>query len=221
MTMDNTGYVALSHQMVLQRQMEVIAHNIANANTGAYKGDQTLFETFLMDGGNNKKIAYVQDFGVLINFREGQLESTGNQLDIAVQGPGFLVAQTPNGPAYTRAGHLTVNQNGELATEQGDPILAENRQPIVVADPTLGDVIINPDGTISVNNEPPVRLLMVEFDNPRHTRPAGDDRALQRRADPRACRDDRDQPRLPALAQADRDRARIAAQDGRSHTAAA
>ncbi len=173
MTMDNSGYVALSHQMVLQRQMEVIAHNIANANTGAYKSDTTLFETFLMDGGNNKKIAYVQDFGVLINFREGQLESTGNQLDLAIQGPGFLVAQTANGVAYTRAGHLTVNQRGELSTEQGDAILDENRRPIIVADPALGNVMINPDGTVAVDDARPVRLLMVEFDNPQQLRRRG------------------------------------------------
>ena len=102
MTMDNTGYIALSHQMALQRQMDVVAHNIANASTTGYKGDQTLFETFLMKAGPQRDLAYVQDFGVLINFREGPLERTDSPLDIGLSGAGFLVAQTANGIAYTR-----------------------------------------------------------------------------------------------------------------------
>ncbi len=165
MTMDNTGYIALSHQMALQRQMDVIAHNIANTSTTGYKANQTLFEQFLMKAGPQRELSYVQDFGVLINFREGPIERTGNPLDIGLQGDGFLVAQTATGDlAYTRGGHLTINAQGNLASAEGDAILDENRRPIL-ADPSLGPLIVNGDGSLTVGGRPPVRLALVTFDN--------------------------------------------------------
>ena len=119
MTMDNTGYISLSHQMALQRQMDVIANNLANTNTAGFKADETLFEEFLVPNGQQgsraqRELSFVQDFGVLINFRDGELQATGNPLDVGLKGPGFLVAQTAQGRVYTRGGHLIVNDAGQL-----------------------------------------------------------------------------------------------------------
>lgn len=177
MTMDNTGYISLSHQMALQRQMDVIANNLANANTAGFKADETLFEEFLVSSGQGgpkqqRELSFVQDFGVLINFRDGELEATGNPFDVGLKGPGFLVAQTAAGRVYTRGGHLIINRQGQLATGQGDPLLDDRNRPIQI-DQALGPVIINGDGSIVQGNRPPVRFAMVEFDNPQQLRRQG------------------------------------------------
>lgn len=177
MTMDNTGYIALSHQMALQRQMEVIANNLANANTAGYKADETLFEEFLVQNGqqgsrSQRELSFVQDFGVLINFSDGALEATGNPYDVGLKGPGFFVAQTPSGRVYTRGGHLGINDQGQLATAQGHPILDDANRPINI-DPALGPFIINGDGSLVQGDRAPVRFNLVEFANPQQLRRQG------------------------------------------------
>ena len=164
MTMENTNYVALSHQMALQRQMDIIAHNIANANTTAFKSDAPMFEEYLINAGANTKISFVQDYGTLTNFTEGPMEFTGNNYDVALQGPGFFVVNTPQGRMFTRDGHFGVNSNGFLSTAQGDAVL-DDRGQAILADPALGRVTINGDGTLSIGTRPPVRLAVVDFAN--------------------------------------------------------
>ena len=163
MTTQTTGYVALSHQMALGRQLEVIARNIANASTTAFKAYKPLFEQFLVDS-TQREIAYVQDFGDLTSFQEGTITHTGSPLDVAIKGEGFFVADTPIGRLYTRNGHFQLDFEGQLVTTTGDPILDINDQPIVI-DLTLGEVNINSDGTISVGDLPPERIQIVTFAN--------------------------------------------------------
>ena len=172
MTMENTNYVALSHQMALQRQMDIIAHNIANVNTSAFKSDAPLFEAFVIAAGPNSKISFVRDFGTLTDFATGPIEHTGNTFDVALQGPGFFVIDTPQGRKYTRDGHFGIDGQGNLVSSHGDPILAEDGRPIL-ADPALGPMTINGDGSVAVGNRPPVRLAVVEFAKPQFLHRAG------------------------------------------------
>ena len=164
MTTQTTGYVALSHQMALSRQLEVIAHNIANASTTAFKSSKPLFEEFLVPSSAKREISYVQDFGDLTSFQEGTITHTGSPLDVAVKGDGFFVADTPIGRLYTRNGHFQLDNQGRLVTTTGDPILGSNDQPIVI-DLSQGEVNINLDGTISVGDQLPEQLQMVTFAN--------------------------------------------------------
>ena len=115
MTTQTTGYVALSHQMALGRQLEVISHNIANASTTAFKAYKPLFEQFLVDS-TQREIAYVQGFGDLTSFQEGTITHTGSPLDVAIKGEGFFVADTPIGRLYTRNGHFQLDFEGQLVT---------------------------------------------------------------------------------------------------------
>ena len=149
--------------MALGRQLEVIARNIANASTTAFKAYKPLFEQFLVDS-TQREIAYVQDFGDLTSFQEGTITHTGSPLDVAIKGEGFFVADTPIGRLYTRNGHFQLDFEGQLVTTTGDPILDINDQPIVI-DLTLGEVNINSDGTISVGDLPPERIQIVTFAN--------------------------------------------------------
>src|SRR5581483_10849333 len=151
--MENTLLVGLSRQMILDRQLDVVANNIANVNTNGYKADHMLFEQYLTSGahednfkGSDRRVSYVQDRGTFHDMAAGALEQTGNPLDVAISGNGFLTVQAPGGERYTRDGNLQLNATGQLVTANGDPVLG-NSGPIVFQ-PTDHDIVISADGTI-------------------------------------------------------------------------
>ena len=153
--MENALLVGLSRQTTLERQLEVIANNIANVNTTGFKSDQSLFEEYLTSGahednftGNDRKVSYVQDRGTYRDFSQGSLQQTANPLDLAIDGNAFLAVQTAGGERYTRDGNLQLNSQGQLTTAGGDVVLG-NAGPIVFQ-PTDHDINISPDGTITV-----------------------------------------------------------------------
>lgn len=153
--MENALLVGLSRQMVLERQMDVVANNVANVNTTGYKADKSLFQEYLNSGahednfvGTDRKVSYVQDRGTFKDFSQGPSEQTKNPLDLAIDGGGFLVVQTPAGERYTRDGGLQINNQGQLVTAAGNPVLG-NSGPIVFQ-PTDHDVSIAADGNITV-----------------------------------------------------------------------
>jgi flagellar basal-body rod protein FlgF len=153
--MENALLVGLSRQMVLQRQMDVVANNVANVNTSGYKADRSLFEEFLNSGahednfvGRDRRISYVQDRGTFKDFSQGPVESTKNPLDVAIDGGGFLVVQTPAGERYTRDGGLQINNQGQLVNASGYQVLGTSGP--IVFQPTDHDVTIAPDGNVTV-----------------------------------------------------------------------
>ena len=153
--MQNALLVGLSRQTTLERQLQVIANNIANVNTTGYKADQSLFEEFLSSGahednfiGKDRKVSYVQDRGTYHDFSQGALQQTANPLDLAIDGNAFLAVQSTGGERYTRDGNLQINSQGQLTTVGGDVVLG-NAGPIVFQ-PTDHDINISPDGTITV-----------------------------------------------------------------------
>lgn len=170
--MDTTSYIALSRQIALQRAMAVVANNLANTGTTAYKGEALLFETVLERAGEPGALAFVQDVATVRDPTDGPLVPTGSPLDLAVQGPGFLTVETPAGERYTRAGRLQRNAAGELATVDGHRILDEGGAPIVLpaGEPTP---TIAADGTIAGRDGPLGRIRLVRFAEPQRLRPEG------------------------------------------------
>jgi len=153
--MENTLLVGLSRQMVLERQMDVVANNVANVNTTGYKADRSLFQEFLTSGAHednflasDRRVSYVQDRATFHDFSQGAAEETRNPLDVAIDGGGFLVVQTPAGERYTRDGALQINNQGQLVTAGGNPVLG-NSGPIVFQ-PTDKQVSIASDGNVTV-----------------------------------------------------------------------
>src|SRR6202045_3634067 len=153
--MENTLLVGLSRQMVLEGQMDVLGKNLANVNTTGYKADRSLFQEFLTSGAHqdnfltaDRRISYVQDRATFHDFSQGPTEETKNPLDVAVDGGGFLVVQTPAGERYTRDGALQINNQGQLVTAGGNPVLG-NSGPIMFQ-PTDHDISIAADGTVTV-----------------------------------------------------------------------
>jgi flagellar basal-body rod protein FlgF len=153
--MENALLIGLSRQMVLERQMDVVANNVANVNTNGYKSDSSLFQEYLKTGahednfiGRDRAVSYVQDSGTYRDFSQGAMQATSNPLDLAIDGGGFLAVQTAAGERYTRDGGLQINSQGQLVTVAGDPVLG-NSGPIVLQ-PTDHDVNVSPDGTVTV-----------------------------------------------------------------------
>jgi flagellar basal-body rod protein FlgF len=153
--MENTLLIGLSRQTVLERQLDVVANNIANVNTAGFKSDQSLFEEYLRSGahednfkGSDRRVSYVQDRGTYRDFTQGPTEQTKNPLDVAISGGGFLVVQTAGGERYTRDGGLQMNSQGQLVTASGNPVLG-TAGPIVFQ-PTDHDINVSPDGTVTV-----------------------------------------------------------------------
>jgi flagellar basal-body rod protein FlgF len=153
--MQNTLLIGLSRQATLERQLDVVANNVANVNTTGFKADRSVFQEYLIPTahednfvGNDRRLSFVQDRATFHDFSQGAAEQTKNPLDIAIDGSGFLVVQTPGGERYTRDGGLQMNGQGQLVTAAGNPVLGTSGP--IVFQPTDHDINITPDGTITV-----------------------------------------------------------------------
>ena len=93
-------------------------------------------------------MSFVLDRGVWHDMSQGSIERTGNSLDVAIDGKGFMVVQTPNGERYTRNGSLQISPTGQLVTSDGYPVLGDGGP--ITLQPTDRQVSISRDGTISV-----------------------------------------------------------------------
>ncbi len=176
--MESTSYIALSRQTALWRQLDVIANNMANANTPAYKGEQMMFREYLMDTRSTNratgtKLAYVQDLGVLRDTREGPLTKTDNPLDVGIHGDGYFEIETQAGMRYTRNGHFRLDEAGMLVNSQGYAVMDSSDNPIIFA-PNETRITIAGDGTVSTENGQVAKLKVVRFANEQNLRKAGD-----------------------------------------------
>ncbi len=176
--MENTSYIALSRQNALWRQMDVIANNMANANTPAYKGEQMMFREFLVDTRSSTrttgtKLSYVQDVGLLRDTREGPLTKTDNQLDVGIHGDGYFQIETQAGMRYSRNGHFRLDEGGMLVNSQGFAVMDKSDNPIIFA-PNETRIEIAGDGTVSTENGVVANLKLVRFANEQNLRKAGD-----------------------------------------------
>ncbi len=117
----------------------------------------------------NPPDATARVFGILsggaTDFSPGVLRETGRPLDVALDGEGFLVVQTPRGERYTRAGALTVDASGQLVTQRGELVVGE-RGPITIRQ-GKGDLGIGADGSVSVDGQPVGKLKVVRFTDTR------------------------------------------------------
>jgi flagellar basal-body rod protein FlgF len=157
--METPIYIALSRQMVLRQQMDVVANNIANANTAGFKAEMLMMSEVELSADPTTELSYVQDFATARDFSPGTLRPTGNDLDVAIQGDGFFAVQAPEGVRYTRVGRFQLDQNGTLVTAQGFPVLVGGGT--VSIDPDDGPVHVAEDGTISTDLARNGQLLQV------------------------------------------------------------
>ena len=162
--MENPSYVALSRQMTLRRQLDVISNNVANMNTTGFKQQRMLFTEFLERPGMHEQVSFVQDRAVVRDLTVGGLTQTGNPLDVALTGHGYFTVDTVNGPRYSRAGNFRLNDQRQVVDGGGLPVLSDNGQPITIPDGTR-DIKITGDGTVATELGPVAKLNIVTFKN--------------------------------------------------------
>ncbi|MCG9917142.1 MAG: flagellar basal-body rod protein FlgF [Phenylobacterium sp.] len=166
--MDNAVYVGLSRQMVLRRELDLIANNVANANTVGFKVESLLARTEpgapASNDGAPRPVKFVLDGGVARDFTQGGLFSTGSDLDVGIEGDGFFEVATDEGPRYTRDGRFTLDELGRITTQAGDPVAGEGGGEIII-NPENGAVTIGPDGTISQGENLLGRIAVMRFDD--------------------------------------------------------
>lgn len=164
--MDNVMYVGLSRQMTLQRELDVIANNIANAETAGFKVESLNVETeprTLPSGdGSLGTINFALDSGVTRDFSQGSLKATGAALDMAIQGEGFFQISTPAGNRFTRDGRFSLDTQGKIVNAQGNAVLDAGGGEITL-DPTKGRPTLGQDGTISQEGQIVGKVGVVRF----------------------------------------------------------
>ncbi len=164
--MDSGYYAACAALMSRTRALDTVANNLANTATPGYRTQHNTFRSELASVNtaalsplNQAMNEYGVHGGTRLDNSQGTLQQTGNDLDLAIQGPGFFVVQTPGGRFFTRSGSFQVSPTGQLITSQGDPVMGENGVIPIVG----GPVSISQDGTISVNGAIAGKLKVVEF----------------------------------------------------------
>jgi len=176
--MDMTQLVCLSQQLADYQSMDAIANNLANVSTPGYKRETPLFQEYVeqfapAEGETGQQaVSFVQQMGSFRDLSEGHFDLTGAPFDVALNGQGYFVIQTANGPLYTRNGHFTLDGSGRIVNDNGDPVQGTGGDISVSAND--GDIHIASDGTVSGTNGQIGQLNIVDFPNDRALVKEGD-----------------------------------------------
>jgi flagellar basal-body rod protein FlgF len=167
---NNGIYTAYSGLRAQVDALDLLANNLANLNTTGFKEELAYFSLL---NPSAEASANAGDLGSTINSilktegytnsSAGSLNRTDRDLDIAIEGNGFLVVQTARGIRYTRNGNLTVNEKGVLVASEGDPVIGKNGKPITLGRGTVRR--IDEEGTVTLDGREIDRLKMVSFDD--------------------------------------------------------
>ncbi len=178
MNVENSFLVGLSQQLATNRAMEVIANNLANLSTPAFKRESVHFEQYIVpvdsteaEAGDKVNISFVYDKGVERDLSEGSIEHTGSEFDLAIGGSGYFVVQTPNGERYTRNGHFQLDTQGRVVTDDGFQVQSDAGA--ITLQPQDGSLRVANDGTLSTDLQRLGKIRIVTFADERGLKKAG------------------------------------------------
>lgn len=145
--MDRSVYIAMTGATQTMRAQDAVSHNLANASTVGFKSELSAFQSVPVLGpGAATRINAVAQ-GVGQDDTQGTIQHTGRSLDVAVNGPGWIAVQSPDGSeGYTRAGDLQLDADGNLTDSRGNPVMGAGG-PVTI--PDSSSITIGKDGTIS------------------------------------------------------------------------
>jgi flagellar basal-body rod protein FlgF len=155
-------YVALSSQIALEKRLNTIADNVANASTIGFRATGVKFED-VVSGLDDKSLSFVSTGDTYISDTNGPLRETGNPFDFAIKGDAWFGIETPAGTVMTRDGRFTLTENGELVTIEGYPVLDAGGAPIQL-DPRNGPPRAGADGSLRQNDNLVGALGLYNFD---------------------------------------------------------
>ncbi|WP_179405429.1 flagellar basal-body rod protein FlgF [Burkholderia guangdongensis] len=165
--MDRLIYTAMTGASQALDQQAIVANNLANASTTGFRAQLAAYRAVPMNFGDGSAVdpnttrTYAIASTPSADFATGPIERTGNPLDVAVEGQGWLSVQTADGSeAYTRAGNLHVDENGQLVTASNLPVVGDGG-PLAV--PPNAQITIGKDGTVSalMPGDPPTAVAVV------------------------------------------------------------
>jgi len=149
--------------------LDMLANNIANASAPGFKADRPYFGLYLSpesadspEGTTPPVLPVVERQWT--DFAQGSLTPTGNPLDLALNGKGFFVANSPSGPVFTRDGSFRISQQGALETMDGYSIQGQDGKPILLDSSKPVDVA--PDGTVQQDAQDVAHISVVDFQDP-------------------------------------------------------
>lgn len=151
--MDASGYVILSRQSGLLNQMDVIANNIANASTQGFRREGMVFSEFVNRAGDGPSLSIGFGNTRVVDLQQGALTQTGGSFDLAIEGDGFFMIDTPKGQQLTRSGNFTPGPDGNLVTDDGYHVLDGGGSTIFIPPGAL-NVAVAQDGTVSAGGSP-------------------------------------------------------------------
>lgn len=152
--MENATYATLTRQSGLLREMQIVANNIANASTTGFRAEGVIFSEYVRALGPEAPSLSMATAAVRETMQsQGALDQTGGTFDLAVEGDGFFMVETPQGERLTRAGHFTPNADGDLVNADGYRVLDAGGAPVFVPQ-GVGQIGIAADGTISADGTP-------------------------------------------------------------------
>jgi flagellar basal-body rod protein FlgF len=166
----NSGmYTAFSGMQSKLDALEILSNNLANLNTAGFKEDKAFFALMnqSLEGSKgsenlNEVINQSVRTRAALNVASGSLTKSGRDLDIAIEGNGFLAVDTPRGIRYTRNGSLHLNAQSQLATSEGFPIRGDNNGAIPIGP---GKIEIGTDGAVLVGGARAGRIQVIAFDD--------------------------------------------------------
>ena len=183
-------YTAATGMVAETVRTDSIANNLANANTSGYKRDDVIDEEFhpmllrRIDDHSKQDVTSFKGFslggqapvvgklglgaytaGIATDHSQGDMQTTGNPLDLAISGEGYFAVQTPQGVRYTRDGNFYRSANGQLVTVKGQAVLDTANQPITIPEETTS-ISVGAKGEFYANNEEIGQLQFVQFGGP-------------------------------------------------------
>lgn len=171
--MDSPGYILLSRLSLQERSTQALANNIANADTPGFRAMRPIFGQVMVSlrgaGGmrGDSSMSFPQDRATWRDMSQGSLQTTGNKLDVALDGDGFFVVETPKGERYTRAGRFSIGANGRLVDQEGNAVLDSRKRPISFSAQDT-QIEITKSGTIQSENGEIAQLQVVRFEKPQN-----------------------------------------------------
>jgi flagellar basal-body rod protein FlgF len=180
--MDRLIYLSMAGAKATLQRQDVLSHNLANASTNGFKAEMAAFRAVPVRGDGASTRAYALESTIGYDDRGGPVQTTGRDLDVALQGKAWLAVQAQDGTeAYTRAGALDVNAEGQLVTATGRTVLGDGG-PITL--PAGARVDISTDGVVSatVGNARPQAVGRLKLVTPEGALQRGND-GLFRAAD--------------------------------------
>jgi flagellar basal-body rod protein FlgF len=171
----NSGmYAALSGNLTAMKRLDALANNLANVNTPGFKRDSLRFERVLSTAGSQSVDGSVEPPDLVseayaIDYSSGLIKRTDNTLDLAIDGDGFFVVNTPEGKAYTRQGNFRLDKSGKLVTVDGLEVLGSGG-PITI---NGGNVSFDTQGKIMVEGVETGAIKIVDFPKPYDLRKLG------------------------------------------------